>query len=419
MKKTLLFLCAMMLIAGLMAQAPLSFNYQAVVRDNGGEPLANQEVELTIEILQGSHDGAVVFSETHLVETNAFGLANIQVGSEESMAEIVWGEDAYFIEVSLDGTSMGATQLVSVPFALHAHTSADAFSGDYSDLENTPDLDNMVAVEDPSEGDMLVYTEAGWQPVSIGEEDQILAITDGMPSWIDPPIDEDEDTVSDPDGNVYETVIIGNQEWMAENLRTTSYADGSSIPHLAEDSDWANTTEGAYAVFPHEDVSGIDSDEEMLAAYGAHYNWYAVDDDRGLCPEGWHVPSDDDWTALTDYLIDNYEDYDNFSVANALKSCRQVNSPLGGDCDTDEHPRWESHNSHYGTDDFDFSALPGGFRSDAGVFNHVGNLGSWFSSTEATDDTAHGRDIYRFSGQVSATTGDKQAGGSIRCVRDL
>lgn len=420
MKKTLLFLSLCLIVANAFSQAPLSFQYQAVVRDDTGQPLANEEVELTVHILMGSHEGSPVFSETHYLETNAFGLVNIQVGSQESMENINWDEGIYFVEIIVDGNPMGATQLLSVPYALHAHSSADAFSGDYDELENTPDLENLVELDDPTPGDMLVYTGDGWQAIPIGEEDQVLAVMDGMPSWIEPPHDnegDEEGTVSDIDGNVYQTVIIGDQEWMAENLRTTSYADGSSIPHLADDGDWSETTGGAYAVFPHDMVTGIDSEEEMLEAYGALYNWYAVVDDRALCPDGWHVPTDDDWTTLTSYLIDNYDDLDNFSVANALKSCRQVNSPLGGDCDTNEHPRWESHNSHYGTDDFDFSALPGGFRNDEGVFNHVGNIGSWFSSTEATGDTAHGRDIYRFSGQVSATTGDKQAGGSIRCLK--
>ncbi len=140
--------------------------------------------------------------------------------------------------------------------------------------------------------------------------------------------------VTDIDGNVYQTVFIGERVWMAENLKTTKYNDGSPLLTQLSDSDWRNTTSGAYAVYPLDDVNGINSGLEMLAAYGALYNWYALENDN-LCPDGWHVPSDEEWKELTDYI----ESVNNSNVGNQLKSCRQDGSPLSRECAVSQHPR--------------------------------------------------------------------------------
>ena len=226
------------------------------------------------------------------------------------------------------------------------------------------------------------------------------------------------DGVTDIDGNEYITVIIGEQEWMTENLRVTKYNNGDDIPSSLSDEDWQETTDGAYAIYPHEDVDGINSPEEMVDAYGKLYNWYAVDDDRGLCPEGWSVPSDAEWTELTNYLINNYDDITSNNVGNKLKSCRQVDSDLGGECDTSEHPRWSSHSTHYGFDEFGFSALPGGSRRPDGSFSNLGTRGRWWSSTEDSSD-AWGRIMFHFLGGVTGGSSDKAFGFSLRCVRDI
>ncbi len=219
--------------------------------------------------------------------------------------------------------------------------------------------------------------------------------------------------VTDIDGNEYVTVIIGNQEWMAENLRVIRYRNGDDIPTDFSNSDWSSTASGAYAIYPHDDVDGISSDDEMVAAYGKLYNWYAVDDSRGLCPEGWSVPSDDEWKQMENYV----RGFSN-EAGNALKSCRQVDSPIGGDCDTSDHPRWDLHNTHYGFDKFGFSALPSGFRSTSGSFSFVGNYGSWWSSTEVSSSLAWRRWLTRNTGDVHRYHKlNKTSGYSLRCVR--
>jgi len=149
-----------------------------------------------------------------------------------------------------------------------------------------------------------------------------------------------------------------------------------------------------------------------------HVRWYAVDDERNICPEGWHVPSADQWDALTGYLIDTYDDVYAFNVANALKSCRQVGSPLGGECDTDEHPRWDGYDTEYGIDLVGFSAFAAGSRNFFGNYFNLGNFAFfWTSSENPADDDVLYRRMLRYSGEVQALSSSENSGFSVRCVR--
>lgn len=162
----------------------------------------------------------------------------------------------------------------------------------------------------------------------------------------------------DADGNVYSTVVIGNQEWFAVNLKTTKYNNGTPIPNVTSNSDWGNLTTGAYAWYENNEAT-------YKNAYGALYNWYAVNTGN-LCPTGWRVPTDAEWTTLANYVGGE-------SVAGGkLKSTRTA---------PDAHPRWESPNTG-ATDEYGFSALPGGYRSGSGGFSSIGGNGNWWSSTE-------------------------------------
>ena len=155
------------------------------------------------------------------------------------------------------------------------------------------------------------------------------------------------DVLVDIDGNTYNTVQIGDQCWMKENLKTTTYRNGTAIPNVTDANAWSNVHYGAYVWY--------DNDITWKDKYGALYNWFTTVDANGLCPTGWHVPTNDEWTALTDYIGGTGSPH-----GNELKSCRQMNSPLGGECNTNEHPRWNASHIHYGTDDYGFSGLPGG-----------------------------------------------------------
>jgi len=212
-------------------------------------------------------------------------------------------------------------------------------------------------------------------------------------------------TVTDIDGNLYNTVLIGSQCWMKENLKTTTYQNGTPIPNVTDPDDWGDLTTGAYVWY--------DNDISWKDKYGALYNWFTTIDANGLCPTGWHVPTHDEWTDLTNYIGGTSSPH-----GNELKSCRQVNSPLGGGCNTSEHPRWNEHGTHYGTDDYGFSGLPGGYRNDSGYFDGVGYFGYWWSSAEYSSDNAWGRYLSYNFGYVNVSNYTKRAGFSVRCLRD-
>ena len=132
------------------------------------------------------------------------------------------------------------------------------------------------------------------------------------------------------------------------------------------------------------------------------------------------MPSDAEWTQLVDYVVaqgfPNQWTNPN-GAGNALKSCRQVNSPLGGDCNTSIHPRWDEDVTHHGFDEFGFTGLPGGGRYADG-FYEVGWAGDWWSSTESSASDAWYRDMFFTDGSVYRNDTNKALGFSVRCLRD-
>lgn len=225
-----------------------------------------------------------------------------------------------------------------------------------------------------------------------------------------------EETFTDPrDGQVYKTVCIGDQVWMAENLRATKYNDNTPIATGHSNSLWSALTTGAYTIYPHSNINGLNSDAEVLEAYGALYNGYAVDASKGLCPLGWHVPTDEDWTELVEYVVAEVGE----GAGNALKSCRQVNHPDGGDCAISEHPRWDSDAVHSGYDVFGFSALPGGYRNGTnGSYEMVGRFGLWWSASGSSNNTAYRRAMGSNFNSLTRTSWTKDWGLCVRCIKD-
>jgi uncharacterized protein (TIGR02145 family) len=416
MKRTITFSVLLLIVTIVLAQPPLAFNYQAILRGEDGNVISSQNVSLEIAIRKGSESGTIVFSETHNTSTNEFGLVNLQIGSIQSLASVNFSEDSYFLEMSVNGTVMGSSQLLSVPFAIHANTSADAFSGDYNDLLNLPNLfsgdyndllnlpnlDDFIGISNPQAGDILFYNQNQWQSLSAGAEGQVLKIINGMPLWDYITFPCGTATVTDIDGNVYNTVLIGDQCWMDKNLSTTHFRDGSPIAEA-----W---------VYDHTLVEGINSDEEMAAEYGRLYSWHTANDAKGICPVGWTLPAQAEFQQLVDYVIATYEEVTDQNVAYAFKSCRQVNSPLGGDCNTTAHPRWDEH-AQYGFDIADFSALPAG-RYVNGAFSGIGSQLYFWSSTEfSTDNGVFARIMHNFNA-VTIWNVDKNRSFSLRCIKE-
>ena len=218
---------------------------------------------------------------------------------------------------------------------------------------------------------------------------------------------DDAQTVTDVDGNVYKTIRIGDQCWMAENLKTTRYKNNTPIEYPGNNEDsWRHNTSGAYAWY-NNDISWKDS-------YGALYNWYAVNNENGLCPQGWHVASYTELKALEINATSHFH-----GGGYALRSCRQVGSRMGEDCATSDHPRWE-YDYDYGFDAFGFNGLPGGSRyagrSLYQSFTGIGTSAKWWSSTENNSISA--KYIHIYGSGINWSNVDKSRGYSVRCVKD-
>jgi uncharacterized protein (TIGR02145 family) len=197
------------------------------------------------------------------------------------------------------------------------------------------------------------------------------------------------DTISDIEGNVYHTITIGTQEWMVENLKTTKFNDGTSIPLITDNTTWSNLSTDGYCWYNNDAAT-------YKNTYGALYNWYAVNTGK-LAPTGWHVPTDAEWATLINYLGGE-------SVA-------------GGKLKETGTTHWRSPNTG-ATNESGFTALPGGGRNYYGIFDVIYNNGGWWSET--VDDLTHAwsRYVYYLDGNVTRYNNTKTSGWSVRCIHD-
>lgn len=213
-----------------------------------------------------------------------------------------------------------------------------------------------------------------------------------------------EGVLTDIDGNEYKTVKIGQQWWMADNLITTHYQNGESIPNVVDGGEWSGLDSGAYSVY--------ENDPSNIAIYGIHYNWYAATDPRGICPAGWHVPSDDDWMALELYLGIDQEEIDTFSW-------RGTNE--GGKLKDTNPDYWQSPPAD-ATNETGFSARPGGGRASdssyGGGFFYQGERLAIWSSDEHSNEDAVFRAIWLDRPGILRNHYNKGNGFSLRCIKD-
>ena len=195
-----------------------------------------------------------------------------------------------------------------------------------------------------------------------------------------------EGPVTDIDGNNYDTIAIGKQVWLVENLKVTKFNDGESIP---QNSEWMILTTPAYCWYDNNPLSYKDP-------YGALYNWYAVNTGK-LCPSGWHVPSNAEWDTLVRFLGGPS------AAGEKLKETGTVH--------------WISPNFD-ATNESGFTALPGGTCNKFGLYEFIGFNGFWWSATERDSATAYNRDIYYENPYIYSNTNRKVNGFSVRCIRD-
>jgi uncharacterized protein (TIGR02145 family) len=196
-------------------------------------------------------------------------------------------------------------------------------------------------------------------------------------------------TVKDIDGNTYATVKIGDQWWMAENLKVTHYRNGEIIPNVTDNSTWAGLTTGAYCEY-NNDIANV-------AVYGRLYNWYAVDDNRDIAPAGWHVPTDAEWQILVDYLGGD--------------------AAAGGKMKDTGTVYWVIPNTG-ATNESGFTGLPGGIRDASGYYGSREHIASFWSSTGIDNGNAWSRHLNYYDATIYRNSRDKVSGLSVRCVKD-
>jgi uncharacterized protein (TIGR02145 family) len=192
----------------------------------------------------------------------------------------------------------------------------------------------------------------------------------------------------DYDGHGYPTIWIGGKEWMAENLHVAHYRNGDAIPFVTDETDWVNLTTGACCWYSNDSLS--------YKKYGLYYNWYAVNDGRALCPAGWHVASEQEYTDLTNYL-------GGFRIAGGKVKCVTE--------------LWDYSNTD-ATNISGFSGLPGGYRNTLGGFLNEGASCALWTATEWDVDHGNTQDVYYNTGFLWGGYERKEQGRSVRCVRD-
>jgi uncharacterized protein (TIGR02145 family) len=410
MRKLYTLLSTVLLSATAFAQLPQKMSYQSVIRNSSNQLVTSHGVGMRVSILQGSATGTAVYVETQTPTTNANGLVTIEIGNGTpvfgTFAGINWFTGVYFLKTETDpngGTSYtitGTNQLLSVPYAFYAKIS-----------ESSIDAVNLFGNQSIYGNKTFTGTTSVISPVNPTDAVN-KAYVDLLKSRIDDI--QVQIGIEDIDANMYHLVKIGTQLWMAENLKTTKYNDGTAIPNAIDYNTWSTMTTGAYCDYNDTPANST--------TYGRLYNWFTVDNNpatklasnggKNVCPVGWHVPTDAEWTILTDYLTNDGYGYQGSGNDIAKSMANTSDWTLSGILGTVGNDQASNNSSG-------FKALPGGFRN-SGAYYQIGVGSIWWSSSEYSATLAYSRGINYSTCVISRNDDDKQRFGySVRCLRDF
>ena len=448
MKKVYFFLIFVVSALTVHAQAPESINYQAVARDASGNLIANQAVSFRLSILQGGSSGTMVYQETHAVTTNAFGMANLSIGTGivtfGSFPIIDWGANTIWLKTELDPSGgsayllMGTSKFLSVPYALYSKSSGSSgntipagtagqtlrsdgnswiadstiYNDGYKIGIGTMNPDNSAVldihsttkgflpprlttpqrntIESPAEGLVIynldekslnVYNGSSWAPVS--------PVVCGQPFT---------DTRN---GKIYSTVLIGSQCWISQNLNIgTKIIDGE------------NQTDNS--IIEKYCYNNLESNCDI---YGGLYQWAEIvqyingstnstnfspppsGNIQGICPTGWHLPTDQEWSVLSSFLGGQ--------------------AFAGGKLKEEGFIHWSSPNTG-ATNSTQFTCLPAGHRNYGPGFNNLG-IATWLwcaSGNTLDPNSAITRSLMYSTEDLSTQYAGKFWGFAVRCLKD-
>ena len=376
MNRYFIGLATILLSTILWAQAPNKMSFQTIVRNTQGKLVVNQVVGVRTSILQGSSTGTSVYEETHQKTSNQNGVLTLEIGTgtatKGTYNTIDWSQEPYFLKTELDikgGTNFtisGVNKFVSVPYSMYSGKTGTGFervskTGDSLILNN---------------GEVFIVP-------GISSENYGVKPTSGSGN-----------NLVDIDGNSYKTVYIGSQLWMAENLKTTKYRDGSTITNLTDNRMWGDDLKGAWCYY-NNDVTNNNK-------YGKLYNWYAISShlngNKEVCPIGWHIPVESEWIKLIDFLG---------GTPVTGGKLKEVGTNL-----------WKTPNAS-ATNSVLFSALPGGNRYDDGSFSGVTIYGDWWALSCIQNGSAVGVSVsYNTAALTKSPFYSWGNGFSVRCVKD-
>ena len=388
------------------AQPPQLIPYQAIARDNSGNPVLNQNIGLRFSIHDQTISGTVVWQESQTVVSNSLGVIVTALGGITQLTSVDWGSGGKFLQVEMDiagGTNyldMGTQQMMSVPYALYAETAGTV---------NTSGSSNLDVGSTSLLGDTL-YTQNGGFIIIPGlsaVNNGGLDATCGAENILNHNLNYG--SLTDIDRNVYKTIEIGSQEWMAENLKVSRYNNGAQIPFVPNAANvngigavWANLNSGAYTWYNNDSAS-------FDCPYGKLYNGLVVMNTSNACPVGWHVPSEVDWQLLTDFV-------GGFQIAGArLKSTGYEYWSFYEAASIYSYFKVERASNCSG-----FSAMPAGVMDpNSGLSYKEGIAALFWSSTSGTYINELKAYVMSFTNSQAGAAGlNIRDGYSIRCVRD-
>jgi len=413
MKKFYTILClAIASLTQLHAQAPQGFNYQATVRNSAGDLIVNTNVYFKFNVIQGSQTAVPIFTETHYVPTDDLGQVNLIIGqgtaNTGTFSELDWSLGSYYLGIELDTgngyVAMGTTQLLSVPYALYAENSGNS-------TPTTPNLEAVLAENNSANNqqikDLQDPTEAQDAATKAYIDTLIADAVAGLQSQID---DLGSGSITDQDGNTYGYLTYGDQVWTVENAEMVTYRDGTPIPQVTDQTEWENLTTGAWSYYNN------DPTKPRL------YNWFAVmgihdidpnTPNKEFAPEGWHVPSDAEWTTLENYLIANGYNYDGTTTENKIAKAMASTTGWNSSTEPGAVGNEQSLNNSSG-----FNAFPEGVRSGNGTFYAEGDNTMFWSSSENISNHIWFYNLYTYNSYLDRSVHSRPNGFSVRFVRD-